>query len=252
MRIGVCIKGVLETTADVSGYGNAFKYVMNAFDEYALEEALRIKEKQGGVEVVALTIGNGRLEEVLYSALALGAERAVHVVNEDGRYINGFGIASIIKNIVLMEKVDLVLMGKQSVDNSAHQVGGMLAGLLGWPQAIDTIRLQVKENEVIAERLAENGNIEVIRAGIPCVVGVTRGINEPRYPSLKGVISARKKEVKRVRIEELAVPGSVLYGLEIERIHPVEEKSDCRFVEGEPGNAAAELVRILREIEKVL
>jgi len=245
----VCIKGVPETAAEVNAAG---KYVMNAFDEYALEEALRIKSKRGEAEIIAVTVGDGRMEEVVYSALALGADRAVQVVNGNGRYINGFGIANILRELVLREKINLVLMGKQSVDNSSHQVGGMLAGLLGWPQAIDTIRLQVEENEVIAERLAEKGNIEVVRAGLPCVVGVTRGINEPRYPSLKGIISARKKEVRRIGLEELAVPAEVLFGLEIEEMRPVEENGDCRFVEGDPGTAAAELVRILREEEKVL
>ncbi len=244
MRIGVCIKGVVEDN-------EGSKWVINTFDEYALEEAVRLKERDEKTEVVVITVGPKDLREMLYAALATKADRVVHVVaTEEG--MSGFGIAAILKSVVWQEEIDLVLLGKQAVDNASHQIGGLLAGLLDWPQAIDVIELAIEGDEATAHRLAEGGKIEVIRARLPAVIGASKGLNEPRYPSLRGIIAAKKKEIKEITLEELGLAREDLYGIKVERVFAAPEKGVCKFIEGEPGKAAAELVRLLREEAKVI
>ncbi len=244
MRIGVCIKGVVEDN-------EGSKWVINTFDEYALEEAVRLKEKDEKTEIVVITVGHKGLKEMLYAALATKADRAVHVVTPD-EDMSGFGIATILKSVVRQERIDLVLLGKQAVDNASHQIGGMLAGLLNWAQAIDVIELDIEGDEATAHRLAEGGKIEVIRARLPVVIGAAKGLNEPRYPALRGIIAAKKKEIKEIALEELGLAREDLCGIKVERVFAAPEKEACKFIEGEPGKAAEEIVRLLREEAKVI
>ncbi|RCX16329.1 electron transfer flavoprotein beta subunit [Anaerobacterium chartisolvens] len=259
MRIGVCIKEVLDTNCSIRlNLSNnrvateGQKHIVNPYDEFALEEALRLKEKNSDVEIITFTIGPERARESIYAALAAGADNALHVVMEDSILIDSLGIALIIQKLIEKEKIDMLLLGEQSTDYSSHEVGPMVAGLLGWAQAMGVSKLEINMESVLVSRETEESNIEIIKLNKSCIIGVTKGINVPRYATLKGIMSARKKNIIRLQIEDLGLNNTELTGLENEKFFYPPEKGNCTLIEGDPKEAAAELVRILKFEERLL
>jgi len=177
------------------------KWVINPFDEIAIEEALRIKEKQGG-EVVLATIGQSTWQEQLRTGLAMGADRAI-LVKSDG-YLDPLGLAKILAKIASDEKFDIVLLGKQAIDDDSNQIGQMLAEMLGWPQATFASKVEFAERKVTVLREVDGG-LETIAFDLPAVVTTDLRLNEPRYASLPGIMKARKKELKEVPAESLGL-----------------------------------------------
>jgi electron transfer flavoprotein beta subunit len=178
------------------------KWVINPFDEIAIEEALRIKEKQAGSEVVLVTIGQSTWQEQLRTGLAMGADRAILVKN-DG-YLDPLALARILAKIAGDEKADLVLLGKQAIDDDSNQVGQMLAELLGWPQATFASKVEFADKKVTVIREVDGG-LETIAFNLPAVVTTDLRLNEPRYASLPGIMKARKKELKEIPAESLGL-----------------------------------------------
>jgi electron transfer flavoprotein beta subunit len=177
------------------------KWVINPFDEIAIEEALRIKEKQGG-EVVLVTIGQSTWQEQLRTGLAMGADRAILVKSEAP--LDTLAIARILAKIVTDEKPELVLLGKQAIDDDSNQVGQMLAEMLGWPQATFASKVEFAGQKVTVTREVDGG-LETIAFNLPAVVTTDLRLNEPRYASLPGIMKARKKELKEIPAESLGV-----------------------------------------------
>jgi electron transfer flavoprotein beta subunit len=177
------------------------KWVINPFDEIAIEEALRIKEKQGG-EVVLVTIGQSTWQEQLRTGLAMGADRAILVKSEAP--LDTLAIARILAKIVTDEKPGLVLLGKQAIDDDSNQVGQMLAEMLGWPQATFASKVEFAGQKVTVTREVDGG-LETIAFNLPAVVTTDLRLNEPRYASLPGIMKARKKELKEIPAESLGV-----------------------------------------------
>lgn len=210
MKILVPIKRVpdpattIRVLADGTGIAtDNVKWVINPFDEIALEEALRIKEKQGSGEVVLLSVGQQTWQEQLRTGLAMGADRAILVRSDTP--LDTFVIARIIAKVVTNEKPDLVIIGKQAIDDDSNQVGQMLAELLGWPQATFASKVEISsENRCTVVREADGG-LETVSFQLPAVITTDLRLNEPRYASLPGIMKARKKPLNEVPVDSLGI-----------------------------------------------
>ncbi len=209
MKVLVPVKRVVDANvkvrvkADQTGVDtDNVKMAMNPFDEIANEEAIRMKERGVASEVVAISIGPAKCSETLRTALAMGADRAIHVRTD--AEVQPLAVARILKVIVEREQPGLVIMGKQAIDDDSNQTGQMLAGLLGWPQATFVSRLSIEGEEVEAGREVDEG-IEVIRFRLPAVVTVDLRLNEPRYASLPNIMKAKRKPMDQTTPEELGV-----------------------------------------------
>ena len=220
MRIAVCIKQVPtrewqpridETRRAVRAQDASFE--MNEPDAYALEEALRLREKHGG-EVVVCTAGPTRASQVLREALARGADRAIHVEDDRLSSADAFVVAGALADAVREEKFDLVLTGLQSDDQGAAQTGVILAERLGLPHATIVMDVQAQEGSVRVKRELEGGWFQWVQMPLPAVLTIQSGINQLRYATLKGIMAAKKKEIRKVAPASLAaamMPLSVAY-----------------------------------------
>lgn len=177
------------------------KFVINPFDEIAVEEALRIQEKQGG-EVVVVSIGGPEVVEQIRTALAMGAERGIHV--NTAEKVDSDVAARILAAVAKQESPDLILMGKQAIDDDANQTGQILAALLEMPQACFAFKVAVEGREATVQREVDGG-IETVKVALPAVVTADLRLNEPRYASLPGIMKAKRKEVKDVTPDALGV-----------------------------------------------
>lgn len=206
MKILVPVKRVIDANVRVrvrrDGTGvemDNVKMSINPFCEIAVEEAVRLKEAGKAAEVIAVTVGTAACAEVLRTALAMGADRAIHV--ETDREISPLGIARILREIVKREEPGLVILGKLSIDNENNQTGQMLAALLGWPQGTFASRLVLKEEAVEVTREVDDG-METLSLTLPAVITTDLRLNEPRYIKLTSIIQARKKEIEKLTPED--------------------------------------------------
>ncbi len=209
MKVLVPVKRVVDANvkvrvkSDGSGVDVAnVKMAMNPFDEIATEEAIRLKERGVAEEVVAVSIGGAKCTETLRTALAMGADRAIHVHTD--AEVQPLAVAKLLRGIAEREQPGLVILGKQAIDDDSNQTGQMLAGLLGWPQATFVSRLEIEGDVVEAGREVDEG-IEVIRFRLPAVVTVDLRLNEPRYASLPNIMKAKRKPMETLTPEELGV-----------------------------------------------
>lgn len=211
MKILATVKRVPdpETSIKVKPDGSGIvadniKWVVNPFDEIAVEESLRIKEKVAGSEVVLVSVGSKVVQEQLRTGLAMGADRAVLVVADDS--LEPLAVARVLVKIIETEKPDLVIMGKQSIDDDSNAVGQMLAELLGWPQATFASKLELAGDQKTATVTREvDGGLETLSFPLPGIVTTDLRLNEPRYASLPGIMKARKKELKEIEVGSLGV-----------------------------------------------
>ena len=177
-------------------------FVINPFDAIALEEAIRLREAGCDAEIVIVGIGNADYEEQLRSGLAMGGDRALLVYCEEA--LDPWNVARILQAVVAREKPDLVLMGKQAVDDDASQVGPFLAALLDWPQATFASKVTLSDDSVRVDRETDRG-IETIEVTRPAVITTDLRLNEPRYASLPSILKARKKKIEQLPLEELTI-----------------------------------------------
>ena len=209
MKVLVGIKRVLDpqvkarVKADKSGIDltNA-KMTMNPFCENAVEEAIRLRESGAIEEVVALSIGAAKSEETLRNALALGADRAILVLTEE--VLEPLALAKVIRAIVEKENPDLVLVGKQAIDDECNQTGQMLSALLDWPQATFASKLELVDGTAQVTREVDAG-IEVINVNMPAVISADLRLNEPRYASLPNVMKAKRKPLDKIELADLGL-----------------------------------------------
>ncbi|MBA2436266.1 MAG: electron transfer flavoprotein subunit beta/FixA family protein [Chthoniobacterales bacterium] len=245
-KILVPFKSVPDPYAEATPGGSAStaKAVINPFDEIAIEEALRIRERGEATEIVGLTIGPAAVDEQVRAALAMGVDRAVRV--DDARALDPYAVARILRAAVEKEAPQVVLMGKQAVDDDSNQAGQMLAGLLGWPQATFVSKIELLENGARACCTREtDGGLEVIEVNLPAIVTTDLRLNEPRYVSLPGLMKARKKPIEVLTCEQLGVQVEPLTTtLSIAR--PPKRAAGARV------ESVEELVRKLKEEAKVI
>ncbi|MCH6576364.1 MAG: electron transfer flavoprotein subunit beta/FixA family protein [Proteobacteria bacterium] len=209
MKVLVSVKRVIDANvkvrvkADRTGVETAnVKQSMNPFDEIAVEEAIRLAEDGKAEEIVVVSAGPERCSETIRTALAMGADRGIHVKCDDA--LEPLAVAKILKAIVDRESPDIVIAGKQAIDDDCNQTGQMLAGLLGWPQGTFVSKLEIGDGEVQVTREVDGG-LETLALDLPCVVTTDLRLNEPRYASLPNIMRAKKKPIDAVTPEELGV-----------------------------------------------
>ena len=261
MKILVAIKHVPDTESKIKiapdgkslDAAAVSKWIVSPYDEFALEEALRQREARGTGEVVAACAGPGAAQATLRQALAMGADRALLVEDERFDRAGPLARARALAALVVREQPQLVLAGKYGVGTDEGQTGAMLAELLDWPHTFAVSKLELTGDELVAEHGIE-GAIEVVRGSLPAVVTCEKGLNEPRYPSLKGIMQAKKKPLEvlaaaaaGIEAELAAEPALVWAALEL----PPGRQAGRR-IEGDAEQAARELVRLLHEEAKVL
>ncbi len=249
MKIAVCLKRVPDTVAKITVGPDGksideagLKFVLNPYDEFAVEEALALKEKAGAGETVAYSLGTDAAQETLRSALAMGIDRAVLLQSPGSP--DGLEVARAMAAELRAGGFDLILFGKLAVDDYNQQVGLMVAELLGLPCVSSVAHLTIADGAVEAEREVEGG-VEVVVCRLPAVLSCDKGLNNPRLPSLKGIMAAKKKPLD-VKPVSLGAGSIEVLGLG----YPAERKAG-RIV-GEGTDAVPELVRLLRAEAKVL
>jgi electron transfer flavoprotein beta subunit len=253
MKIAVCIKQVptREWQPRVNESSTWIRdqdvsYEMNEPDAYALEEALRLREKHGG-EVVVCSAGPPRVQQVLREALARGADRALHVEGEGLATADAAAIGDALGSAMADERFDLVLTGLQSDDQGHGQTGVVLAQRLGMPHATIVMEVQVAEGSLRVKRELEGGWFQWITTPLPALLTIQSGINQLRYATLKGIMAAKKKEIRTV-----PGPADVTRMQEIVRLSPPSRSHRVQMLSGSSSEVARELVRRLREEARVL
>jgi electron transfer flavoprotein beta subunit len=228
-------------------------YEMSEADSYALEEALRQKEKHGG-EVVVISLGPERVRQSIKEALAKGADRAIHLHDAvfEGA-ADAAGIARALSAALKEERYDLILTGLQSDDYGFAQVGLILAEELGLPSATIVMEVQPEGETLRVKRELESGWFQWVRLPMPALLTIQSGINQLRYATLKGIMAAKKKEIREVKASDLGLTADDLKPLQrIERAYLPEKMKQTEFIEGKPAEAAAKLVEKLRFEARVI
>ena len=256
MKICVCVKHVPDTAATIKLAGdNGFedseiKFVSNPYDDIGVEEAVSLCEKDGG-EVVIVTVGKKAAAATIRGVMAMGAHRAI-LVKTDSQFLDSDLTAKALKAAMEQDGLpDMIFTGKGSVDTESFQTQYRLARLLSIPVVNEVSTLTIDGSKAIAERETGGGEKQVIEMNLPCVVGVTKGLNEPRYPKFPDIMKAKKKEIKEIDLADLGIDASK-GKVVIEKLEAVPERSGAKMLEGSVDAQMTELVRILKEDDKVL
>jgi electron transfer flavoprotein beta subunit len=256
VNIIVCIKQVPAKDAPlaISADGTWIResdigFEMNEPDGYALEEALRLKEKHGG-EVVALSMGPERVKQTIKEALAKGADRGIHVADDKFFALDPLASAKSIAAALKEQKFDLLLTGLQSDDHGFGQTGVLLAELLGLPHATIIMQIDVTGDHMKLKRELEAGWFQWVELPLPAVLSIQSGINKVRYATLKGIMAAKKKEIASVPRESLGVTAGLTQ--KVERIYVPQKTKKTEFISGTPKEAAAKLIEKLKHEARVL
>lgn len=248
MKIAVCVSHVPDTAAKINIGSDGISidqsgvtFVVNPYDEFAIEEALKTKEKFGG-ETVAISIGNDTNKETLRKALALGIDNAVLL--KDGGYRDSLSVAKALADEIKVQGAELVFFGKQSVDFDNAVVGQLTSELLGFNCISVAVSFLLDGNKITCEREIEGGK-EIVETNLPAVITAQKGLNDPRYASLKGIMAAKKKEI----IEK--APATATNYVNILTMKRPVAKEAGKII-GTDSSAVPELVRLLREEAKVI
>jgi electron transfer flavoprotein beta subunit len=256
MQIYACVKHVPDTAANIKVVGeNGFddagcKFIANPYDEYAVEQAVQLVEKHGG-EVVIVTVGKPAAAASIRAAMAMGAHRGI-LVTVDSQFLDSQTTARALKAAIEKDgQPDIIFAGKGAVDTEGYQTLYRLAAAMNLPAASEINKMELGDGKVIVSHEIGGGARERLELSLPCVLGATKGLNEPRYPKFPDIMKAKKKEIRQVAIADLGIsidaPLSELVGLE-----KVPERSGAKILNGNVRQAVEELVRILREEEKVI
>lgn len=248
MKLAVCINHVPDTAAKINVAADRMSidkagvtFVINPYDEFAIEECLRLKEKNGG-DVTVISLGGDAHKESLRKALAMGVDKAVLLKDESVR--DSFGVARGLADYLKEISPDVIFFGKQSVDYDDGAVGVMVAEMLGLPSVSVVVKLEITGGRAVAEREIEGGR-EVLETTLPAVFTAQKGLNEPRYPSLKGIMAAKSKPIEERPLTPFAAKAGLV------QMQKPPSKPAGRII-GTDASAVPELVRLLHEEAKVL
>ena len=249
MNIAVCVKQVPDTETKIKISGDKksiteddINFILNPYDEFAVEEAIRIKEKNGG-DITIISLGPERVKSAIRSALAMGATKAIHIKTDsipDDPNVTAKALAEVLKE----NNYDIILTGKQAIDDDHSQMPSLLAELTEMPALNVVVKLEINGDKVRAERESD-GVHEVMECTLPCIVSAQRGLNEPRYASLKGIMAAKKIQIEE---KDISLDKSMI---EIIEYNYPQQKSAGKIV-GDGADAVPELLRLLHEEAKVL
>ena len=257
MNIVVYLKQTFDTEAKIvlNGSGKidstGVNLVINPYDEYAIEEALKLKEKFGG-EVTLVSVGNERVQEALRTALAMGCDQAILVNDPELDNPDEWVKAEVLAKVVSTIPYDIILGGRIAVDDGSSQVAVRLADALNIPSVTSIIKLEVEENKATVTREIDGGT-EIVEISLPAVLTAQKGLNIPRYPSMMGIMKAKKKELKVMTLADIGISTAELPGKmnTLKYSLPSPRKGGIK-ISGEAADAARELARILREEAKVI
>ena len=249
MKVLVAVKRVVDfnvkvrVKADGTGVETAnVKMSMNPFDEIGVEEAVRLKEGGKATEVIAVSLGPTQCQETIRTALAMGADRGIHVLHEGE--LQPLAVAKLLKALVDKEKPDLVILGKQAIDDDSNQTGQMLAALMGAPQATFASKIVVADGGLTVTREVDGG-LETIKVNLPAVVTTDLRLNEPRYASLPNIMKAKKKPIEQLKPDQLGVdPAPRLVTLKV--VEPAKRQGGVKV------KTVQELVEKLKNEAKVI
>jgi len=249
MKILVAVKRVIDYNVQIrikeDGSGvntDNVKMSTNPPDDNAIEEAVKLKESGRAKEIVAVTIGEEKAQETVRKALAVGADRGIHVKSDN--YIEPLGVAKILKKIVEKENPDLVFLGKQAIDDDCNQTGQMLAALLGWPQGTFASKIEHKDKVIEVTREVDEG-LETIEINLPAIITCDLRLNEPRFASLPNIMKAKKKPIEQLNAKDLGVDI-------INRIQQIKIEKPPKRKGGIKVASVAELVSKLKNEAKVI
>jgi electron transfer flavoprotein beta subunit len=257
VNIIACVKQVPDTEAQIKvkadGSGideGGIKWVMNPYDEYGVEEALKLKEKVGG-EVTIVCAGPARAMETIRTALAMGAEKGIHICDPALDNADAYTTATALAAAIKGSPFDIVFCGQRAIDDDSGQVGSILADLLGVPQFTIVMKVDIDGQKIKVLKPIEGAQL-VIEGSLPCVVTATKGLNEPRYASLPGIMKAKKKPVD---VKDAATLGvSTDAKAKVAKFVPPPARSPGKIIcaDDTPEGKAAELAKLLREEAKVI
>jgi electron transfer flavoprotein beta subunit len=262
MHVVVCVKQVPDTETKIRVKDGQVdhsetKYVVNPYDEYAVEEGLRIKESLSEGKITLVSTGPERAKDALKSGLAVGADEAIHLIDEAFDGSDPYGTALILSKALQKLEYDIVFCGKQGVDEDHAQVGIILAELLGIPHVSVVTKLEISDDRksIVAHREVEGGH-EVIEAPLPAVITAQKGLNEPRYASIKGIMAVKKKVIPEWNAEEIGVEKDQV-GAEAARIVVTEinlptDRTAGKVFDEDPAQDAIKVAHLLRDEAKIL
>ncbi len=261
MKIVVAIKQVpdTETKVVIGADGRSIDesnvtWIVNPYDEYAMEEALKLKEAAGG-EVIVLTVGPARSATALRTCLAMGADRAIHLKDAAFEGSDSLGLARILAAAIRPIEPDMIFVGQYAVGTDNRQLGMMLAELLDMPHISVVTKLQMAESGLTAHREIEGGH-EVVQSSLPCVITAQKGLNEPRYASLKGIMAAKKKPLEEKDAAAIGIDASTVGAAGakafLARMELPPPKQPGKIFKDDMETAVREVVRLLHEEAKVI
>jgi electron transfer flavoprotein beta subunit len=256
MKIYVCVKHVPDTAANIKTVGaNGFdeaacKFIANPYDEYAVEQAVRLMESRGG-EVVVVSVGKEAAMATLRSAMAMGATRGI-LVTVESQFLDSEITSQALKAAIEKDgKADLILAGKGAVDTEGFQTAYRLAEAMQLPVANEILKMELRDDRAVVEREVGGGSREVLEVTLPCVLGATKGLNQPRYPKFPDIMKAKKKEVKQMTLAELGLSAAASK-TELVKLEKVPDRTGAKIFPGPIREAVKELVRVLKNDEKVI
>jgi len=256
MKIAVLVKQVpgSESALPISGdmtwiEESQISYVMNPPDNFAIEEALLIKEKMGEGEVVVVSMGPDRVQKVIREGLAKGADRSIHLEEDGQNETDPISIAKSFATVLKDENFDLILSGLQSDDTGMGQTGVLLGEFLGMSTATLAMEIEVQTDFIRVKRELESGWFQWVKLPLPAAISIQSGLNTPRYPSLKGIMGAKKKEIKSISASEHQTGMSLQT---ITKVFVPQTTKRTEMIEGDPDSAVARIIEILKSDIKVL
>jgi electron transfer flavoprotein beta subunit len=260
LNIFVFVKRVPDTESKIkinhetnSVIEEGLNFVLSPYDEYAVEEALQIREAKGG-KVTVFSVGPDEAKTILKKCLAMGADEAVLIKDDTGETFDALRTAKIISHMLKTKhtEFDLLLFGKQSVGADSAQVPSMVAAMLDLPQVNVVTKLEIEGNAGSAFREIE-GAREKVSFALPAVISAQKGLNEPRYETLKGIMAAKRKEIPVITLEELGIqPDDLAVKLQMIKMESPPVRESGKIIENEPGEEARKLAEFLRQDAKVI
>ncbi|MDN4072673.1 electron transfer flavoprotein subunit beta/FixA family protein [Fictibacillus terranigra] len=256
MNLYVILKRTFDTEEKISISNgqishDSAEYIINPYDEYAIEEAITLRDAHGG-EVTVVTVGTEESEKELRTALAMGADKAVLIDNEDLESSDQYTTSAVLAEFFKDKDYDLILGGNVAIDNGSGQVGPRLAELLGIPQVTTITKIEINGADVAIERDVE-GDVEKIETKLPLLVTAQQGLNEPRYPSLPGIMKAKKKPLETLEIDDLDIDKEdVEAKTKTVEVFLPPKKEAGKILSGELNDQVKELVSLLRSEAKVI
>lgn len=253
MKIVVCVKRVPDTEAAINVDPRTknlikkdIKYVLNPYDEYAVEEAIRIKEKIGG-EVFVITLGPPEADETLRTCLAMGADKAILLTGDFPENPNAYMTAYVLASAIKLQGYDIILCGKRSLDNDNHQVGVTIAEMLSIPNVSAVTRVEIKDHQAKVIRQIEGGS-EKVGVSLPCVLSAERGLNQPRFPSVVSVLKAKKKNILMLSLKDIGITERDIENLNAQNSilrYSLPKPRKSKLIDNQKGLTAEERLKMI-------